>query len=89
MLIFLFIIDLKKLYSGIFKPNLSVDSSYIFLAFIVNGLFKFCNLFFISDLALALGAFFSDIIWLCSWLYAIIWFVEFNFKVDLHLLIVL
>ena len=62
MLIFLFIIDLKELYSGIFKPKLFVDSSYIFLAFIVNGLFTFFNLFFISDLAFALGAFLSDII---------------------------
>ena len=89
MIIFLFSIDLKELYSGIFKPKLFVDYSFIFLAFIVNGLFKFCNLFFISGLDFALGDFFSDIIWLCSWLYDMILLEEFNFIVYLHLLIVL
>ena len=77
MFISLLIIDLTVLYSGIITSAFLVTSLYISIPLILKGLSICVILAFISDLTLALGASFSEILWL--------WYLEYLLYFYLYL----
>ena len=77
MFISLLIIDLTVLYSGIITSAFLVTSLYISIPLILKGLSICAILSFISDLTLALGDSFSEMLWL--------WYLEYLLYFYLYL----